>query len=33
LPNERPFRKQREHNLCPFLRGGSGLQSLESVMV
>lgn len=33
LPNERPFRKRREHNLYPVLRGGSELQSLESVMV
>src|SRR4029077_11086162 len=30
LPNERPFRKQREHNLYPILRSGSGLQSFES---
>ena len=28
--NERPFRKQREHNLYPILRSGSGLQSFES---
>ena len=33
LPNERPFRKQREHNLYLFLRGWSGLQSFESVTV
>src|SRR6266581_2219086 len=33
LPNERPFRKQRKHNIHPFLRGWSEFQSLENVIV
>src|SRR4029077_13450264 len=31
LPNERPFRKQREHILYSVLRGWSEFQSLENV--
>ena len=33
LPNERPFRKQREHDLYLFLRYWIGLQWFESVVV
>src|SRR6266540_6617581 len=33
LPNKWPFRKQREHNLHPSLRGWSESQSLKKVMM